>query len=38
MQMTGRAQDRQIRNPSLALMHGDGGVMSSHVSLILEQV
>ncbi len=36
-QMTGRAGDRQIADPSLALMHGDGGVLSAHVSLVLEQ-
>lgn len=37
LQMTGRAVDRQIGNPSLALLHGDGGVLSSHISLIMEQ-
>jgi acetyl-CoA acetyltransferase len=37
-QMTGRAEQRQVRDPSLALLHGDGGVLSSHVSLVLEQV
>ncbi|HEX4986629.1 MAG TPA: thiolase family protein [Burkholderiales bacterium] len=35
-QLTGRAQGRQARNASLALLHGDGGVLSSHVSLVLE--
>jgi acetyl-CoA acetyltransferase len=35
-QMTGRAQARQVRDPVLALLHGDGGVLSSHVSLVLE--
>lgn len=35
-QMTGRAGDRQARVPSLAFLHGDGGVLSSHVSLVLE--
>jgi acetyl-CoA acetyltransferase len=35
-QLTGRAQQRQARNASLALLHGDGGVLSSHVSLVLE--
>lgn len=35
-QMTGRAGPRQVARPSLALLHGDGGVLSSHVSLVLE--
>lgn len=34
LQMTGRAGDRQRGTPSLALLHGDGGVLSSHVSLV----
>jgi acetyl-CoA acetyltransferase len=37
LQMTGRAGDRQVADASLALLHGDGGVLSSHVSLLLEQ-
>jgi acetyl-CoA acetyltransferase len=37
LQMTGRAGARQVKDTSLALLHGDGGVLSSHVSLILEQ-
>jgi acetyl-CoA acetyltransferase len=36
LQMTGRAGARQVRDASLALLHGDGGVLSSHVSLVLE--
>jgi acetyl-CoA acetyltransferase len=35
-QMQGEAGDRQIERPSLALLHGDGGVLSSHVSLVVE--
>ena len=35
-QMTGRAGPRQIDPPRAALMHADGGVLSSHVSLVLE--
>lgn len=38
LQMTGRAGGRQVRDASLALLHGDGGVLSSHVSMILERV
>ena len=36
-QTLGRAGPRQVRDASLALLHGDGGVLSSHVTLILEQ-
>ena len=35
-QMTGRAGPRQVKDASLALLHGDGGVLSSHVTLVLE--
>lgn len=35
-QMAGAAGARQIAPPTLALLHGDGGVLSSHVSLVLE--
>jgi acetyl-CoA acetyltransferase len=38
LQMTGRAGDRQVRDASLALLHGDGGVLSSHVSMFWERV
>ncbi|MDB5574411.1 MAG: thiolase [Tardiphaga sp.] len=38
LQMTGRAGDRQVREASMALIHGDGGVLSSHVSMFLERV
>ncbi len=38
LQMTGRAGPRQVADASLALLHGDGGVLSSHVSLLLEQM
>jgi acetyl-CoA acetyltransferase len=38
LQMTGRAGPRQTKNPDVALLHGDGGVLSSHVSLFLERV
>jgi acetyl-CoA acetyltransferase len=37
LQMTGRAGPRQVRDASLALLHGDGGVLSSHVSMFLER-
>jgi acetyl-CoA acetyltransferase len=36
LQMTGRAGARQVKDTSLALLHGDGGVLSSHASLIVE--
>lgn len=35
-QMTGRAGMRQARRAGVALLHGDGGVLSSHVSLVME--
>lgn len=35
-QLRGEAGDRQVERPRLALLHGDGGVLSSHVSLVLE--
>src|SRR4051812_3127433 len=38
LQMTGRAGKRQVRDASVALLHGDGGVLSSHVSMFLERV
>lgn len=36
-QMTGQAGDRQLRRPRHTFIHADGGVMSSHVSLILSR-
>lgn len=36
-QITGRAGPRQVHDASTALLHGDGGVLSSHVSLFLER-
>ena len=36
LQMSGRAGARQARRAGVALLHGDGGVLSSHVSLVLE--
>lgn len=38
LQMTGRAGDRQAQRAGAALLHGDGGVLSSHVSMVLEAV
>ena len=38
LQMTRRAGNRQVRDASVALLHGDGGVLSSHVSMFLERV
>jgi len=37
LQMSERAGDRQARAAPIALLHGDGGVMSSHVSVFLER-
>jgi acetyl-CoA acetyltransferase len=36
LQMTGRAGARQAPRAGLTLLHGDGGVLSSHVSLVME--
>jgi acetyl-CoA acetyltransferase len=38
LQMTGRAGLRQAGRAGVALLHGDGGVLSSHVSLVMEAV
>jgi acetyl-CoA acetyltransferase len=38
LQMTGRAGPRQVPKASMALMHGDGGILSSHVSMFVERV
>ena len=37
LQMSGRAGNRQVRDASIALLHGDGGVLSSHVTMFLER-
>ena len=37
LQMTGRAGDRQAPRAGVALLHADGGVLSSHVSLVMEK-
>ena len=36
LQMTGRAGPRQAPRAGVTLLHGDGGVLSSHVSLVME--
>jgi len=38
LQLTDRAGKRQAKNVRRALLHGDGGVLSSHVSLVMERV
>lgn len=38
LQMTEHAGNRQVKDASVALLHGDGGVLSSHVSMFLERV
>ena len=38
LQLTRRAGARQIPGePAIAMLHGDGGIMSSHVSMIMER-
>ena len=34
-QLSGRAGDRQVESRTRAFVHADGGVLSSHVSLVL---
>jgi acetyl-CoA C-acetyltransferase len=36
-QLSATAGARQVKHATHALVHADGGVMSSHVSLILSQ-
>ena len=36
-QMTGRAGPRQAKDAAPAILHGDGGVLSSHGTLVLER-
>jgi acetyl-CoA acetyltransferase len=38
LQCAGRAGPRQAADPSLGFVHADGGVMSAHVSLVMERV
>ncbi|TXL70183.1 thiolase family protein [Vineibacter terrae] len=37
-QLAGRADGRQVKDATVGFVHGDGGVMSSHVSMVLERV
>ncbi len=37
-QLAGRADGRQVKDAVVGFVHGDGGVMSSHVSMVLERV
>ena len=37
-QLRGEAQARQVANASLAFVHGDGGVLSAHCSLVMGRV
>jgi acetyl-CoA acetyltransferase len=34
-QLRGEAEGRQVRDPQLAFVHGDGGILSVHCSLVL---
>lgn len=38
LQCAQRAGPRQVADPALAFIHADGGVMSAHVSLVMERV
>lgn len=37
-QMRGQAGDRQVKDAPLAYLHADGGVLSSHVGMVLERM
>lgn len=37
-QLAGKAGARQVKKATTAFIHGDGGVMSSHVSMLLERM
>ena len=34
-QLRGECGDRQVQNPNIALVHGNGGVLSSQVTAVL---
>jgi acetyl-CoA acetyltransferase len=34
-QLRGESGDRQVENPNIALVHGNGGVLSSQVTALL---
>ena len=34
-QLRGECGDRQVENANIALVHGNGGVLSSHVTAVL---
>jgi hypothetical protein len=34
-QLRGEAHGRQVADPELAFVHGDGGILSAHCSLVL---
>ncbi len=34
-QLRGECGDRQLENPNIALVHGNGGVLSSQVTAVL---
>jgi acetyl-CoA acetyltransferase len=38
MQLRGEAGERQVRSPQVAFIHAEGGVLSAHVSLVLEAI
>jgi acetyl-CoA acetyltransferase len=37
-QLRGEAEERQVKNADLALVHGDGGVLSAHGSIVLGRI
>ena len=37
-QLRGEAEERQVKNADLAFVHGDGGVLSAHGSIVLGRI
>jgi len=35
LQLRGEAGQRQIKNPTTALIHGNGGIVSAHSTILL---
>jgi hypothetical protein len=35
LQLRGEAGDRQVKDPNVALVHGNGGIVSAHSTILL---
>ena len=36
-QLRNERNDHQVKDPQMALVHGDGGILSAHCSIVLER-